>query len=43
MIAECADDPTLAAEVLAMLEEDGRASSVLDRDVSQSGARDAGR
>ena len=32
--AECADDPTLAAEVLAMLEEDARADSLLDRDVS---------
>jgi serine/threonine-protein kinase len=33
--AECADDPTLAAEIMAMLEEDARADSLLDRDVSQ--------
>jgi len=32
--SECADDPTLAAEVLAMLEEDSRGGSLLDRDVS---------
>ena len=31
---ECADDPTLADEVLAMLEEDARGGSLLDRDVS---------
>ena len=32
--AECADDPTVASEVMSMLDEDTRASSVLDRDVS---------
>jgi serine/threonine-protein kinase len=32
--AECADDPTLAAEVLEMLAEDARDGSPLDRDVS---------
>jgi serine/threonine-protein kinase len=32
--AECSDDPTLAAEVMAMLEEDSRGGSLLDRDVS---------
>ena len=32
--AECADDPTLAAEVLEMLAEDARGGSLLDRDVS---------
>jgi serine/threonine-protein kinase len=32
--AECSDDPTLAEEVLALLEEDARDGSVLDRDVS---------
>ena len=32
--AECTDDPSIATEVLSMLDEDGRASSVLDRDVS---------
>ena len=31
---ECADDPTLADEVLALLEEDARGGSLLDRDVS---------
>jgi len=33
--AECSDDPTLAAEVMALLEEDSRGGSLLDRDVSQ--------
>jgi serine/threonine-protein kinase len=32
--AECSDDPTLAAEVMALLEEDSRGGSLLDRDVS---------
>ena len=32
--AECTDDPSIANEVLSMLDEDRRASSVLDRDVS---------
>ena len=32
--AECADDPTLAAEVIEMLAEDARDESLLDRDVS---------
>jgi serine/threonine-protein kinase len=32
--AECADDPSLADEVLAMLQEDSRGASLLDRDVS---------
>jgi eukaryotic-like serine/threonine-protein kinase len=36
--AACADDPTLIAEVLALLDEDAR-TSVLDRDVA-SVARD---
>src|SRR5687767_2449399 len=34
VVAECPDDPTVADEVLAMLDEDRSASSVLDRDVS---------
>src|SRR5262245_42704162 len=34
VVAECADDPSLADEVLAMLDEDARDDSVLDRDVS---------
>ena len=32
--AESADDPSIASEVLSMLDEDRRAVSVLDRDVS---------
>ena len=32
--AECSDDPALAAEVMALLEEDSRGQSLLDRDVS---------
>jgi serine/threonine-protein kinase len=32
--AECSDDPTLAAEVMALLEEDSRGGSLLDHDVS---------
>jgi serine/threonine-protein kinase len=32
--AECSDDPSLAAEVMAMLEEDARDGTLLDRDVS---------
>ena len=32
--AECADDPTLAAEVMEMLAEDSRGGTLLDRDVS---------
>src|SRR6476620_6003843 len=32
--AECGDDPTLAAEVLELLEEDSRGGSLLDRDMS---------
>ena len=32
--AKCVDDPTLAAEVLELLEEDSRGGSLLDRDVS---------
>ena len=31
---ECTDDPSVADEVLAMLDEDSRADSLLDRDVS---------
>jgi serine/threonine protein kinase/Tfp pilus assembly protein PilF len=31
---ECADDPTLADEVMALLEEDARGNVLLDRDVS---------
>jgi serine/threonine protein kinase/tetratricopeptide (TPR) repeat protein len=34
VVEECADDPTLADEVLAMLDEDARGDSLLDRDVS---------
>ena len=34
--AECADDPTLAVEVMALLEEDARGDSLLDRDVSHA-------
>jgi eukaryotic-like serine/threonine-protein kinase len=34
VVAECSDDPTVADEVLSMLDEDRRGSSVLDRDVS---------
>jgi serine/threonine-protein kinase len=33
---ECSDDPSLAEEVLAMLEEDSRGGSLLDRDVSHA-------
>lgn len=33
--AECADDPSLMPDVLAMLEEDARSGSLLDRDVGQ--------
>ena len=32
--AECTDDPSIADEVLAMLDEDSRGNSLLDRDVS---------
>ena len=31
--SRCADDPTLVANVLAMLEEDARGASLLDRSV----------
>src|SRR5690349_973340 len=31
---ECTDDPSVADEVLSMLDEDARSDSVLDRDVS---------
>ena len=33
--AECGDDGHLMAEVLAMIEEDARGNSLLDRDVAQ--------
>src|SRR6266550_2501228 len=32
--ARCADDPTLVSDVLAMIEEDARADSLLDRGVA---------
>ena len=36
LAAECADDPAVAAEVLALLEEDGRESPVLDAGVARA-------
>ena len=36
---ECTDDPTLIPQVLAMVEEDARADSLLDRDVAADPVR----
>ncbi len=41
--ARCAEDPALAAEVSALLEEDARGDSLLDRDLAQVADRMLGR
>lgn len=35
LAAECGDDPSIVADVLALLDEDARGSSLLDRDLAQ--------